>query len=325
MKAVSKKIAIELYKKVYLIRSAERGIINNYKRNVMKSPMHMSMGEEAIIAGVCQALRRQDQALGTYRSHGLYLAKTGETDGFFAEMYGKASGNAGGKAGSMFLSRPSAGLVGVSAVVATTIPVAAGVAYANKVKRNGKITTVFFGDGAIEEGAFWESLNFACLKKVPLLFVCEDNGFAIHAGEAARHGYKSIADIVGKFESNVFTSSSTDPEVIFEIATKAINMIKKTKKPSFLHLKYYRYLEHVGVGEDFAVGYRPKSEFKKWMKADPMKLMRGNLLKKGIREEAIMQLEKIIDKKVERSISLAENAPDPAKSELYKNVFYEKG
>ncbi|OGG37522.1 hypothetical protein A2110_02980 [Candidatus Jorgensenbacteria bacterium GWA1_54_12] len=324
MAQVSKKVAAELYQKAYLIRSAERKICDNYPKDVMQSPMHMSMGEEGIVAGVCQALKKKDQVFGTYRSHGLYLAKTGETDDFFAEMYGKVSGIANGKAGSMFLSRPAAGLISVSAVVTTAIPVAVGAAYANKLKRNGKITAVFFGDGALEEGAFWESLNFACLKQVPILFVCEDNGFAIQTPLRARRGYASIIDIVSRFKSNVFQGETTNPEVIYGTALKAIAAVKKTRKPAFLRFKYYRYLEHVGVRDDFAVGYRPRNEFKKWEKIDPVKVMRKNLLRKGMTEKTVVGMEKAIEKKVERSVARAEKAPFPPRSDLYKDIFYEK-
>ena len=128
----------------------------------MKTPMHMSTGAEAICAGVCQALRPQDQVIGTYRTHGIYLAKTGETDRFFAEMYGRATGMAKGKAGSMHLTAPEAGLICTSAIVGTTIPVALGAAYANRQNAQDRVVAVFFGDGAIDEGVFWESINIAC-------------------------------------------------------------------------------------------------------------------------------------------------------------------
>lgn len=315
------KLNLALYKKLYLIRKAETEIRKYYPEDEMKTPMHMSIGEEAITAGVCHALKKQDQAFGTYRSHALYLAKTGETDKFFAEMYGKATGGAMGKAGSMHLSAPEAGLMGTSAIVASIISVAVGAAFANKKKKNNKIVAVFFGDGAIDEGGFWESLNVACLMKLPVLFVCEDNGLAIHTSTSQRQGYKSITDIVSKFNCNVFQKETTDVEVIYQLASLAIKLVKTTQKPSFLYLKYYRYLEHVGINEDFDAGYRSRKEFEKWYKKDPIDLQRKKLLKSGIKGERIIKIEKEIDGQIKNSIRLAKKAPFVKVSELYKNVF----
>lgn len=318
------RLNLELYEKLYLIRKAETEIRKHYFEDEMKTPMHMSMGGEAISVGVCQALKAEDQVFGTYRSHALYLAKTGETDKFFAEMYGRATGGAKGKAGSMHLSAPEKGLLGVSAIVASNIPVAVGAAFANKRKGNGKLVAVFFGDGAIDEGDFWESLNIACLMKLPILFVCEDNGLAMHTSRLARHGYESIANIVSKFNCYVFEKATTDAEIIYELTRKAIRLIKTKNMPCFLHLKYYRYLEHVGVNEDFDANYRPREEFEKWYKKDPIKLQRRKLLESGIKEAALIKIEKKIDVQIKDSIKLAKKAPFAEKSEIYKDVFYEK-
>lgn len=324
MKADRKKLNLELYKKLYLVRKAEMGIIENYSQDEMKTPMHMSMGEEAIVVGVCSALGKNSQVFGTYRSHGLYLAKTGETDKFFAEMYGKETGEAKGKAGSMHLSLPAMGMMGTSAIVAGTIPIAAGAAFANKRKKNNKITAVFFGDGAIDEGNFWESLNIACLMQLPVLFVCQDNNFAVHTAAEQRHGYKSITDAADRFAINVFSSETTDVEKIYDLANKAQKAVKKTKKPAFLHLKYYRYLEHVGVNTDFDAGYRNKKEFEKWQKKDPVDLQRKKLLKAGIEKERISKVERQVSNQIKNSIKLAQKAPFAKVGELYKDVFYGK-
>lgn len=317
------KLNLELYRKLYLIRQAEKAIIENYNDDEMKTPMHMSMGEEAIVVGVCQALETRDQVFGTYRSHALYLTKTGETDKFFAEMYGKVTGGAKGKAGSMHLSAPEAGLMGASAIVGSIIPVAVGAAFANKRKKNGKIVAVFFGDGAIDEGDFWESLNVACLMRLPILFVCEDNGFAVHSPGAERRGYQSITEVVSKFNCHVFQKETTDVELIYKLARKAINLIKTTRRPSFLYQRYYRYLEHVGINEDFDAGYRSRKEFEKWYKKDPIGLQKKKLLKSGIKKEKIIRLEREINNQVEKSLRLAKKAPFAKVDEIYKDVFYE--
>lgn len=312
---------VELYKKVYLIRRTEEKIREHYMEDEMKTPVHLSIGEEAIAAGVCQALNAEYQIFGTYRNHGIYLAKTGETDKLFAELYGKQTGIAKGKAGSMHLSAPEANFLGSSAVVATTIPVAVGTAFANKWKNNGKLTVVFFGDGTLDEGVFWESLNFACLKKLPVIFVCEDNGFAIHSPTSEREGYNDICEIVSKFECNVFREETTDPEVIYRLTCKAIQMQRDNHKPCFIHLKYYRYFEHVGINQDFEFGYRSEEEFKRWYKVDPVNLQRKKLLENGYSEEKVQELEREINRQIENSIKLAKIAPFPDESELLKDVY----
>lgn len=315
-----KDLKIQLYKTMYLIRRAEVKIQEHYAEDEMKTPMHMSMGAEAISAGVCQALETSDQILGTYRSHGIYIAKTGETDNFFAEMYGRVTGTSKGKGGSMHLLAPKSGLIATSAVVSSHIPVAIGAAFANKQVGNKRMVAVFFGDGATDEGVFWESLNAACLMKLPIVFVCEDNDLAIHTPSFLRHGYKKITDIIQQFDCNVYSSESTDAEEIYNLATQAIGVTRETFRPAFLHLKYYRYLEHVGVFEDFQAGYRSRKEFEAWLDVDPLKVMRSKLLEL-IPAEQVINLEQDIIDKVERSDELARKAPFPELEELCRSVY----
>jgi TPP-dependent pyruvate/acetoin dehydrogenase alpha subunit len=312
---------VELYKKLYLIRRSEEQIIRYYHEDEMKTPMHMSMGGEAIAVGVCHTLKATDQVFGFYRSHAIYLAKTQDTDDFFAEMYAKDTARLKGKGGSMHLCAPDAGFMGTSAIVSSVIPVAAGAAFANHQLNNGKIVVVFLGDGAIDEGAFWETLNVACLMKLPLIFVCEDNGLAVHTTASQRHGYRSIADIVGTFDCQVFRHESTDVQVIYELACEAVKSLKATKMPSFLHLKYYRYLEHVGINQDFDAGYRSKEEFDEWYKVDPILLQSKKLARLGLTEDEIQDIETKINRRIDESITRAKAARFAEKEELYYGVF----
>lgn len=216
---------------------------------------------------------------------------------------------------------PDSGFMGTSAIVASIIPVAVGAAFANKQQDNGRLTAAFFGDGALDEGDFWESLNVACLMKLPVLFVCEDNGFAVHSPTSQRQGYASITDIVSRFNCHVLKEKITDVEVVYELTLKAIKLIKTTQMPCFMHLRYYRYLEHVGVYEDFDAGYRSREEFEEWYKEDPVHLQRKKLLQRGIREEEVIKTEREIDNQIENSIRLAKEAPFAEDSELYRGVF----
>jgi acetoin:2,6-dichlorophenolindophenol oxidoreductase subunit alpha len=317
-----KDLNFELYKRLYLIRTAEEFIQKYYGEDEMRTPMHMSMGSEAIETGICHALRKIDSVYGYYRSHALFLAKTGDTDGFFAEMYGKETGIAKGKSGSMHLNSPENGVLFCSAVVASTIPLAVGTALSNKMLNNGKITVVFFGDGATNEGVFWESLNFACLMKLPILFVCQDNGFAIHTPPHETNGFNSITDVVSKFNCLTVEDDSTDVEKIYNLTIAVIKNVSEQNMPAFVKLKYYRYLEHVGVSEDFEMGYRSKTDFLRWKEKDPVGLQRNKLLSKyKVSEAQILQEEKIMIEQVQKSVDLAKSAKYSDPSDLYKGVF----
>src|SRR5688572_3655012 len=168
------------YRSLYRIRRVEEEIARVYPTDKITSPVHLSIGQEAISVAVCEALRTDDVVFGTYRSHACYLAKGGSLRGMIAELYGKATGVAKGKAGSMHLIDVAAGVMGASAVVASSISQAVGYALAIKMRREDRVVACFFGDGAVEEGTFHESLNFAALKRLPVLFVCENNAYAIH-------------------------------------------------------------------------------------------------------------------------------------------------
>ena len=314
-------LSLDLYRSMFRIRHAEETIREHYHEDDMKTPMHMSMGEEAIVVGMCNALEPCDQVLGTYRSHALYLAKTGETDRFFAEMYGKTTGCARGKAGSMHLSAPEHGLLCCSAVVASSIPVALGAAFANQYQGSGRKVAVFFGDGAIDEGVFWESVNFACLMRLPILFVCEDNGLAVHTSRSRRQGFASINDVLSRFDMNVYEEDTTDVEQVYRTGKQAIEAMGENGQPCFLRFHYYRYLEHVGIAEDFDAGYRAKDDFLKWLDRDPVRTQRDRLLARGVASVEIDRVEQQIAEQVSRSLSLARAAEFADVAELHQGVF----
>lgn len=312
---------LELYRRLLLIRRAEELIVEHYAANEMKTPMHMSMGQEAIAVGVTQAIGEEGQVLASYRSHAAYIAKVNETDTFFAELYGRLTGTAGGKAGSMHLANPERGHLGSSAVVGTPIPVAVGAAFANKQRGTGKMVAVFFGEGAMDEGVFWESLNAACAMRLPVLFVCEDNGLAVHTPPALRQGYASIPKVVSGFSCHVASSDTTDAGEVYLMTSQAIAAVRATGQPAFLHFRCYRYLEHVGVGRDFDAGYRSEEEFKSWLARDPLAIMRAKLIASGRDEDELSAFEQAIAAEVRVSVARAKAAPLPAAEELLTSVF----
>jgi len=322
--SISSQESLQLYILMYQIRAAEEGIIAHYHTDQMKTPMHMSMGQEASAVGVISALKGQGDIFSTYRSHATFLSQTEDLEKFFAEMYGKETGTAGGRSGSMHLALPEKGHQISSAIVASCLPIAVGAAYANKIQKNQQVSTVFFGDGAIDEGVFWESMNAACLYKVPMLFVCEDNELAVHTHKSQRHGYRSIDDIVKIFNCIAYTDETNNVESIYQMTKEAVNASFESQKPAFLRIKCHRYLEHVGINEDWHEGYRDKQKYSWWYENDSLKIQRQKLKEIGFDEDQIQQYENQIKDQVEKAIKKAEQANFCSTGHLYAGVFYEK-
>lgn len=309
-----------LYEMVFSMRMVEERVRQEYPGDELKTPVHLSLGEEGIVAGVASALSPADHVFGTYRSHALYLARGGDWDAFFAELYGRQTGLAQGKAGSMHLSAPEVGFMASSAVVSSIIPVALGSAHVAKARGENRIAAVFFGDGATEEGVFWESANFASLMGLPVLFVCEDNGLAIHAQRCNRQAY-AINEAVAAFGLRVFESRSTDPEVVRALTLEALEHMRATGKPALLHLHYHRYLEHVGICEDYRFGYRCKEDAASWYAVDPVALQRAKLLNLGMSEDEVGQIEKDVLTRIDGCVERAAKAPFAPVCALHEDVF----
>ncbi len=315
--------SLTLYTKMYLIRRAEELIVQHYLEDEMKTPMHMSMGQEAVAVAVCQALGSRGQVFGFYRSHALFLAKTDDPEAFFGELHGRTTGTAHGKSGSMHLAAPERGLMATSAIVGASIPVAVGAAFANRQKGNDVIACAYFGDGALEEGVFWESLNVACVMRLPVLFVCEDNGLAVHSTREVRQGFRSISEVVRKFDCTVYDEDSTCVEHLYRAALAATESIKREGRPAFVHMKCRRYLDHIGIAPDYDIAYNSKAEFEESLQHDSLLLQRRRLLSIGYTEEEIADEEQKVSRRAEESLRKAVLAPLPPAEELYRGVFYE--
>jgi TPP-dependent pyruvate/acetoin dehydrogenase alpha subunit len=307
---------LKAYRKMHMVRSAEAAIIGHYAQDGMKTPMHMSKGEEGIVVGVLEAAGEDAQALGTYRTHALYLAKTGDLEGFFAEMYGKATGRVKGKGGSMHLVAPDKGLIGTSAIVASCLPVAAGAAFANKTRGLDRIVVVFFGDGAVDEGVFWETINSACLMKLAVLFVYEDNGLAVHAPVALRHGYKDLAGVIGQFDCETASCDGYDVRVVHSAAAGLLARMKAASRPGFLSCKYFRFLEHVGIAEDFKAGYRARPAEEELRNLDPVARCR-----EAVGEAEALKIEAAVAPLVQQALEAAEAAAFPDKTVAFEDLY----
>ena len=262
----------KLFESMLRIRLVEESIANKYSEQKMRCPTHLSIGQEAIAVGVCANLTSQDQVLSTHRAHAHYLAKGGCLNSMMAEIYGKASGCSKGMGGSMHLIDTSVGFMGSTAIVGNTIPVAVGLALEKKLTRKKSIAYVFFGDGATEEGAFYESVNFAIIHSLPILFICENNLYSVYSGLEVRQPVdRKIYKMVTAMGISAQHGNGNDVEEVARKVKQAKTMILKSGGPQFLEFDTYRWREHCGPNFDNNIGYREESEFLKWKKKDPLK------------------------------------------------------
>jgi len=262
----------KLFESMLRIRLVEESIANKYSEQKMRCPTHLSIGQEAIAVGVCANLTLQDQVLSTHRAHAHYLAKGGCLKSMMAEIYGKASGCSKGMGGSMHLIDTSVGFMGSTAIVGNTIPVAVGLALEKKLTRKKSIACVFFGDGATEEGAFYESVNFAIIHSLPILFICENNLYSVYSGLEVRQPVdRKIYKMVRAMGISAQHGNGNDVEEVARKVKHAKTMILKSGGPQFLEFDTYRWREHCGPNFDNSIGYREESEFLKWKKKDPLK------------------------------------------------------
>lgn len=303
----------ELYRRLFrtalLIRLVEERVVELYPSDRIQSPVHLSIGQEAVAVGVCDALRPEDLVFATYRSHGFYIAKGGRLDQMFAELYGRLGGVSKGKAGSMHLSAPDVGLMGSSAVVASTIPHAVGAALSFKRRCGQRIALAVFGDGATEEGVYHESLNFASLMKVPVLFLCEDNGLAVHSHRHIRQTYRLVEHAATFGIKARRVEEGWDMLAIRQATLEALDTVRKGE-PFLLEVATARYKEHVGVGEDFHFGYREQSVIDTWKRRDPLIVDR----------KLVAELTPEVEREIAQAVAFAETSPLPSRAELLTDV-----
>lgn len=316
---------LTLYSDLVLCREAERYIVDHYHEDEMMTPMHMSMGQEAAPVAVCNALDRKCDVFSSYRSHAAFLAQTRDVEKFFLELYGRIGGTADGKSGSLHLSLPEQGHAVASGIVAAMVAPAVGAGYANKMLESDRIAVVFLGDGALEEGATLESFNIAQLYKVPVLFVCEDNGFAVNSNKALRHGFPSIEALVRGFGIEYREDKSNSVESIYRAAIASAQTIRRDSRPCFLHVHCTRYLEHVGIGEDWDLKYRDRAAHDFWFQNDCLDLQKKALVEAGVPVAKLETITQSIQAQVVAAGLAAQQALKPGSDQLFKGVFHDEG
>jgi len=301
---------------MYRIRRVEEEIIRLYPSDKIKSPIHLSIGQESISVGVCHCLRPDDVAVGTYRGHALYLAKGGDLKLMMAELYGKVDGCARGKAGSMHLVDMSVNMVGTSAIVATGIPQAVGFAQALKMKKSDAIVVAFFGEGSTDEGVFHESMNYAALKNLPILFICENNSYAIYSSVETRMPHVNICERAQTYNIPATRIEGGDTIAVTEESKRAVNEIRAGGGPQFLECMTYRWRDHVGPNEDRQLKYRPNGELDEWIANDEVRKFAGM-----IDERTLNTINKAVEDEISSAIDFAEQSSFPENEEVSLHVY----
>lgn len=304
-----------LYRSLLRVRLVEEEIAARYERWQMRCPVHLSIGQEAAAVGVCSMLRRKDRVMSGHRSHAHYLAKGGDLTAMLLEIHGKADGCSRGRGGSMHLLDLKAGFQGAVPIVGSTIPIATGFAFADKLARRNNVTAVFFGEAATEEGVFTESLNFAALHGLRVLFVCENNLYSVYSPlEVRQPAGRSITALAEAHGIAAYRADGNDIDAVRDAAGKALRAMSSARAPKLLLLDTYRWREHCGHAYDNHIGYRSEEEYKAWKQRDPIGNFRDRLAAEGAigkKDEAILRRE--IEAEIKKAFDWAESAPFPSR------------
>jgi TPP-dependent pyruvate/acetoin dehydrogenase alpha subunit len=314
-----KKNILKIYKKMIKIRKYDEKIISEYSKQQIRCPVHLSIGQEAISAGILSAMSDKDIVMSNHRAHGHYIAKGCDLQKMTSEIYGKKNGCAGGKGGSMHLIDLKKNFFGSTPIVASTLPILTGIAFANKLKQEQNLSIIFFGDGAYESGNFHECLNFASTNKLKILFVCENNYFSVYSPLKYRQPLKHRISEVAK-KHNILSKAidGNKADKIFNVTENLKKKIIQNEKPGFLELFTYRHYEHCGPNYDDNLDYRDLKITKQWIKKDPIIYFEKkykNYLQEfnEIKKKTDFEINKIFNKTVKESY--------PDKVSLFRNLY----
>ena len=315
---MSMDVYYDLYYRMKRIRSVEEEIAKKYNEGKMRCPVHLSIGQEAVSAGFSKAIDKKDFAVSTHRGHAHYLGKGGSLKSMIAELYGKSTGCSNGKGGSMHLIDLDVNFIGTSAIVGNSIPVGVGLALSAKLKKTNQISCIFLGDGAVEEGVFYESLNYSALKKLPVLYICENNLYSVYSPLSVRQPKgRSITKMV---ESIGVASEYVETTDVFELYQKILEKIDlvRSEGPQFLEFATYRWREHCGPNFDNNIGYRSEKEFEEWKSKDSIQSLKNNLTNNNL----IEKIHNNIANEIKEAFEFAETSPFPEQKEAYEGVFF---
>jgi pyruvate dehydrogenase E1 component alpha subunit len=283
--------------------------------------LHLYVGEEAVACGVMVHLSNKDWITSTHRGHGHLIAKGGEFDRMFAELFGRSTGYCKGKGGSMHVSNLDLGMLGANGIVGGGPPIAVGAGFSNKFRKTKNVSISFFGDGASNEGAFHEAANMAALYKLPVIFVCENNGYGEYTPQAKHQAIVDVADRASGYGMPGVIVDGMDAVAVYEAAGEAIERARNGEGPTLLECKTYRYYDHVGV-RGMGMTYRTDEEVEYWKGRDPIDMMEARLAEQGIlsaKDAAAVHEE--VTKQVKAGVEFAESSPMPTPESLLEDVY----
>jgi acetoin:2,6-dichlorophenolindophenol oxidoreductase subunit alpha len=319
-------ITQKLYEQMLLIRLSEEAIGDYRRDGIIKTPCHLYIGQEAIAAGVCSALEKSDTVWGTHRSHGHYLAKGGDLQKMMAEVFGRFTGCSKGRGGSMHLISVENGILGTVPIVAATIPIAVGAALAYKMKGENKVAVPFFGDGATEEGHFFESMNLAAIYTLPVVFILENNMQASHMHIKERRPADNLDRLGDLFNMPSERVDGNDAVAIYNSTKNAVDRARTGNGPSIIEARTYRWRGHVDWREDDDVGLLRSDDLRLWKPAKcPIELIKRQMIASGTDQSYFDEVEQKLKSEVESAIAFALESPSPAENEILKFVFANTG
>jgi len=315
------KVLQNMYLQMVRIRRFEEEAGRLMEEGKIPGALHLYVGQEAIASGVMQHLSASDQITSTHRGHGHLIAKGGEFDRMFAELYGRVTGYCKGKGGSMHISNMELGMLGANGIVGAGPPIAIGAAFSNKFRNTDNVTIAFFGDGASNEGSVHEAANMAALYKLPCIFICENNGYGEYTAQANHQAIVDVADRAAGYGMPGVVVDGMDVMAVYEVAGAAIQRARKGAGPTLMECKTYRYYDHVGI-RGMGLTYRTDEELEKWKKRDPIRLFEERLVEMGLLTgKKISNIYSKINAEIESAIKFAEDSPFPNTSELLEDVY----
>jgi len=310
---------VEMLRKMLEIRFFEEKVFELYAQNLVPGTIHLYLGEEAVAVGVCSTLRKEDYITSTHRGHGHCIAKGADLKRTMAEILGKKTGYCKGKGGSMHIADFSIGMLGATAVVGAGIPIAVGAGLSIKLRKTDQIVACFFGEGASNQGTFHESINMASVWKLPVVFVCENNLYAMGTRQSRVMAIENIADRAIAYGIPGVVVDGNNVLAVYEATQKAVERARKGEGPTLIECKTYRHKGHSRVDP---AKYRPKEEVEEWLAKDPIKRFKEELLQTNTLTEAeIQQIEKEASAKIEEAVKFAMQSPYPAPEEALQDVY----
>lgn len=297
---------LSIFQKMLFIRRVEERLAAKYHEQKMRCPMHLCIGQEAVAAAVSQSLSVRDEVFSGHRAHGHYLAKGGNLSKLVSEMYGLPGGCSRGRGGSMHLTDPKVGFVASTPIVGGTIPVATGAAWAASLKGDDKIVAVYFGDGCFEEGVLHESLNFATLHKLPIVFICENNNYSVYTRLSTRQPERTILSVAQAHGIDSAKGDGNDALGCWGLAGQAIAAARAGHGPQFLEFATHRVLEHCGPNDDDHLGYRESGEQERWLRKCSIERLRATLTADELLDtKKLNDLESDIQDQIDQAFEIA--------------------